>query len=574
MTKLVFSLILTLIQVDLIFTEKNESKIVETTYGKIQGFEYFLKDGSVAEIFLGIPFAQPPTEKNRFEKPKILQKWEGIKKATAWKPGCIAFYSVVEEKHDTSEDCLYLNIFAPKSPSPNPDGYPVLVWIHGGGFQHGSAVGHGFEVLSESFVSKGVIVVSVQYRLGPLGFAAWGDDNFPGNYGLWDLWSALKFLRRNIQGFGGDPNRVTLWGESAGAALVSALSISKHTRDMFSQALQNSGSQFAEWANTNRVIQASEVLGKKLTCDTDDSQKFKDCLKGKTLKEIQVAFIKAGAVRRKDFNHIKFQPRLDADFFTDDLRNLIAESPKKPTIMGFALEEALWLTTNPNFDVGIEAPEIVNFSEEKFVNFIKHLITEVAFPEKHKTVQKKVIDFYLNTNPPAKKDGLFYFRKYTQLLSDVMFNMPIINEAKIKADNEWKVYLYLASYINKEIFPKQIPIKKPLHAYEYPYIFNITDIPFGKEFKRNDDDLEFTRILIDTMVNFIKTGNPSTEDIDWRPLTKENKYKYLELKPFSPEMKQPIMADRIQFWTLLTKHSEFDLIRGIHKATLRSRDEL
>ena len=211
----------------------------------------------------------------------------------SWKPGCIPFYSALEEGYETSEDCLHLNIFAPQNPSPNPDGYPVLVWVHGGGFQHGSAIRHGYEVLSNSFVSRGVIVVSIQYRLGPLGFAAWGDDIFPGNYGLWDQWSALRYVKRNIKGFGGDPTRVTVWGESAGAAAVSALSMSKHTRDLFSQVIQNSGSQFVEWANTNRVIQASEALGKKVKCDTDDSQKFKDCLKNKSLKDIQVGFVKA-----------------------------------------------------------------------------------------------------------------------------------------------------------------------------------------------------------------------------------------------------------------------------------------
>lgn len=103
------------------------------------------------------------------------------------------------------------------------------------------------------------------------------------------------------------------------------------------------------------------------------------------------------------------------------------------------------------------------------------MITEATFPKKHKAVQQKVVDFYIHNKAPEKKDGIFYFRKYTQLLSDVMFNMPVINEARIKADNDWKVYLYLTTYINRDIFPKDIPVKS---EFSYISIYRLYQIIF------------------------------------------------------------------------------------------------
>jgi carboxylesterase type B len=555
--------------------ELTEGPIIETKNGKVQGFEYLLKDGKIANIFLGIPFAEPPLKKLRFEKPIAPKKWKNTLQATTFKPACIPIARFQAEQEKSSEDCLYLNIFAPQSPSPNPDGYPVLFFIHGGGFIGGSAKFHGYEALTNHFVSQGIIVVTIQYRLGPLGFMAWGDDFFPGNYGLWDMKAALKFISSNVKEFGGNPKRITLWGQSAGAAAVSAMTLSKETRDLFAQAIQNSGSSLGEWAVTNRVIQASEELGKEIGCDIKDSKKFKDCMKEKKIDEIWDATANVGPTR-EDITQFKFQPRLDADFFTNDLPQLIKEAPKKPTMTGLALEEGLTWVINPQYPNGLLPDEFETFGEERFIEFVKSQVAlEKMFPTKFKEVQNKIIKFYLQqNNPPSKKDYVFYLRKYAQLFSDIRYNLPVINEMRLKVSADWKIYNYLTAYINRNAFPKEIPIKKPLHGYEYPYIFNITSIPIGKKFDFDDDDREFTRILIETMVAFIKNGNPSTDDIDWQPASGDNNLRYLEIKPFSPEMKAPIFGDRLQFWALLTKHYEFDIIRGIHKESLHSKDEL
>uniref|UniRef100_A0A915E7P9 Carboxylesterase type B domain-containing protein n=1 Tax=Ditylenchus dipsaci TaxID=166011 RepID=A0A915E7P9_9BILA len=250
-----------------------EDVICNTNYGKLKGFvAENLVDGLItkANVFLGIPFAKPPIAELRFEKPIAPNKWKDIQNASAFSPACFPHHSKEfrnGQASSHSEDCLYLNVIAPHSKSPEPNGYPVLVFIHGGAFAIGSAVEFGWESFADLFVSQDLVVVTIQYRLGPLGFAASGDESFPGNLGLWDARMAMKYVNENIHHFGGDPKRVTAWGHSAGSAIVDGLSLSTHSQDLFAQSIQMSGAVFGEWTTSNRVIQESDKLAAALNCD-------------------------------------------------------------------------------------------------------------------------------------------------------------------------------------------------------------------------------------------------------------------------------------------------------------------
>uniref|UniRef100_A0A914CR64 Carboxylesterase type B domain-containing protein n=1 Tax=Acrobeloides nanus TaxID=290746 RepID=A0A914CR64_9BILA len=122
-----------------------------------------------------------------------------------------------------------MKVFENRMRSSEPNGYPVLVFIHGGGFGFGSTSKYGYEHLSQNFVSHDIVVVTLQYRLGPFGFFSTGDYILPGNTGLWDQMYALHFLHQVLPYFGADPNRITVWGHSAGAASLSGLAISPHS---------------------------------------------------------------------------------------------------------------------------------------------------------------------------------------------------------------------------------------------------------------------------------------------------------------------------------------------------------
>lgn len=240
-----------------------------------------------------------------------------------------------------SDDCLYLNIIRPHDQSSRPEsGWPVLVWIHGGGYSVGFSWYYGYQNISLNFVSQNLIVVTIQYRLAFSGFTSTGDEEMPGNLGYWDQTQAFKFLKENIAEFGGNPNNLVAFGLSAGGASTAALSISPASRDLISKSIEMSGAVFANWHASDQIIQVTEDLSKVLGCPpVTKSKNLKKCFKTKTAQEFLTA-IKIIGGTRKDVNLLKFHPRIDGDFFPVDFPQLIKESPPKPTMMGYTDQEA------------------------------------------------------------------------------------------------------------------------------------------------------------------------------------------------------------------------------------------
>ena len=194
-------------------------------------------------IYKGIPFAEPPLGALRWKAPRQAAKWEGVREATNFAPAPMQGGNPPSGK---SEDCLYLNIWTPaKSPT---DKVPVLVWIYGGGFNFGSTSEPVYN--GEKLASKGVVLVSVAYRVGRLGFLAHSElsaesqHHVSGNYGLLDMIAGLQWIQKNIAAFGGDPNKVTIFGESAGGIAVSMLCASPLAKGLFHGAISQSGGSF------------------------------------------------------------------------------------------------------------------------------------------------------------------------------------------------------------------------------------------------------------------------------------------------------------------------------------------
>jgi para-nitrobenzyl esterase len=194
-------------------------------------------------VYRGIPFAAPPVGDLRWRAPQPPTKWEGVKQATKFAPGPIQGGNPPSGK---SEDCLYLNIWTPaKSAS---DRIPVLVWIYGGGFGAGATSEKNYR--GENLARKGVVLVSIAYRVGQLGFFAHQElskenpNHVSGNWGLLDMIAGLQWVKKNIAAFGGDPNKVTIFGESAGGIAVSMLCASPLAKGLFHGAISQSGGSF------------------------------------------------------------------------------------------------------------------------------------------------------------------------------------------------------------------------------------------------------------------------------------------------------------------------------------------
>ena len=211
---------------------------VKVEQGLVQGTN---EDGLT--VYRGIPFAAPPVGDLRWRAPQPILPWEGVRDTIKFAPGPM---QGGRPPSGMSEDCLYLNVWTPaKSPR---DRIPVLVWIYGGGFSAGATSDRNYS--GEKLAKKGVVLVSIAYRVGQLGFLAHPElsaettNHVSGNYGLLDQIAGLQWVQKNIAAFGGDPNKVTIFGESAGGVAVSMLCASPLAKGLFQGAISQSGGSF------------------------------------------------------------------------------------------------------------------------------------------------------------------------------------------------------------------------------------------------------------------------------------------------------------------------------------------
>ncbi len=239
------------------------------TGGQVQGV---LAGGIVS--FKGIPFAAPPLGALRWRAPQPVRPWQGVKHADHFGPSCMQdpnFAQLFGAPRAIGEDCLYLNVWTPAH-SPR-ERLPVMVWIYGGGFVGGMTSIPAYD--GTQFAKKGVVLVSIAYRLGVFGFladpelSAESPRHVSGNYGLLDMIAALRWVRANIARFGGDPSRVTIFGESAGGIAVSMLAASPAARGLFQRAISESGGSMApprlanESGENVRTLAWAEAAGRR-----------------------------------------------------------------------------------------------------------------------------------------------------------------------------------------------------------------------------------------------------------------------------------------------------------------------
>ena len=255
------------------FADEKKTNDIQIDSGPISG-----KVENGVRIFLGIPYAAPPVGELRWKPPQEIASWAQERNSTDFSPSCPQ-----PKQQDTgkfSEDCLYLNVW---TTAKKPDErLPVMVWIHGGAFNFGSASQPEYN--GKNLAKKGVVVVTINYRLGPLGFLVHpllskeSAHNASGNYGLLDQIAALKWVQKNIAAFGGNPDRVTIFGQSAGSRSVSLLMISPLSAGLFHRAIAESGgpiigSEYLSPAfsgNMANVSKMGQALTSRLGCDKAD----------------------------------------------------------------------------------------------------------------------------------------------------------------------------------------------------------------------------------------------------------------------------------------------------------------
>jgi para-nitrobenzyl esterase len=258
----------------------NIEPIVHVDGGTLRGVA-----GSAVTTYLGVPYAAPPTGDLRWRPPQPVVAWHGVKDASQFGPSCpqSTQFNPFLPPGPLSEDCLYLNVYAPSGHSQDGNGRPVLVWIHGGGLVQDGARNYDGSKLA----AKGVVVVTINYRLGALGFLANpalaahpGDAT--GNYGWMDQQAALRWVQRNIAAFSGDPHDVTIAGQSAGGLSVLAQLVSPGARGLFQRAIVQSGA----FALHQRSLADAEATGQSLASAIGCSQDTANCLRRASVADL------------------------------------------------------------------------------------------------------------------------------------------------------------------------------------------------------------------------------------------------------------------------------------------------
>lgn len=245
--------------------------VISTKLGKIEGVDF-----DTCIEYHKVPYAKPPVGDLRWKAPVPVEPWEGILDATKYGNRCMAsdlsdafygkeFYDNPAFARTMGEDCLYINIWTPKDYKDKK--YPVAFWIHGGAFASGYATEKEFD--GKAFCERGVILVSVEYRCNIFGFFAhpWLNEENPehisGNYGIYDQICALKWVYNYIEAFGGDPENITIFGQSAGAMSVQTLVSTKLTGNMIAKAIMQSGGSYATGLHTDISLKQQEVYGEE-----------------------------------------------------------------------------------------------------------------------------------------------------------------------------------------------------------------------------------------------------------------------------------------------------------------------
>lgn len=498
--------------------------------------------------FKGIPYAVPPLKDLRFKPPVPHPGWEGIRNASSHGGVCLGPGYLVPGVVEGQEDCLYLNVY---SPDLNPDEkYPVMFWIHGGSFTAGS--GNSLIYGPEWLVKEGVIVVTVNYRLGLLGFFATGDKHSPGNYGAKDLVAALKWVQNNIEVFGGDRDKVTIFGESAGSALTHYLVLSKMSKGLFSRAIAQSGTALAPWSfqdfpktkafqiakQLNLTAITTEGIVKQLREieDVDIFAKITPTLLTLELPRGNTAFSYAPVVETEDSE----EPR----FLTEPPLTTVKKGDFNdvPFMVGHNSQEALYNVRE--LDIYPDLLDRYNNNSQWLLPYEWHIIPNTSAAD---DIISKVRNQYFHGGPIKNKVD------YATYNTDRHFTYSVSKTVELhSAVQKSPVYYYIFSFDGMLNYIKKIFLvltyEGAMHADELGYLWKMMHapapiIPGGKA------DITRSRMLR-MWTDFAKYANP-TPQIDNLITTKwanvQNRQEYLDIGENLVFGRQPF-AERVQMW--------------------------
>lgn len=467
--------------------------------GIIEG-DYDTKTG--IQAYLGIPYAQPPVGELRWKAPQPLGKWKGVKSTKKFGPRAVqapVFGDMSFRSDGISEDCLYLNVWTPAQ--RNTTGLPVLVYFYGGGFVAGDGSEPRYD--GESMAQKGIVAVTVNYRLNIFGFFAHPELSAEtsykgsGNYGLLDQQAALAWVQKNIAAFGGDPKKVTIAGESAGSISVSAQMASPLSKDLIAGAIGESGAGITPTLPPVSLAEAEQI-----------GADFAKNASVPTLKELRALSTREVYEIYNESRRFGFPMVIDGYFFHKSISETFqaGEQAQVPLLLGWNSAEI----------PGMAFMQGQPYSEKNYVDKVK---------ETYPTDYEKVLKLYPHGSSKEIEHSA------TALASDRFIAYSTWKWFDLhRKHSDQPVYRYLYSKIRPPLVDQNLtpglaggtmqrdpnapkapePIGAP-HACEIEYCMG--NLHLVKDYAWTPDDYKVSETMQQYFANFIKTGNPNSDGL-------------------------------------------------------------
>ncbi|MEQ9620195.1 MAG: carboxylesterase/lipase family protein [Deltaproteobacteria bacterium] len=467
---------------------------VKVGQGLLCGNQIGASGGKGAAAYLGIPYAESTGGGNRWRAPVPKAGWSGVLRATRLGPSCP---QNADLDYPQSEDCLSLNVWTPLNGADTPRA--VMVFIYGGAFVFGSNCDPTYDGAYTAAYGD-VVVVSMNYRLGALGFLAGVEDKrtgekINGNFGLQDQILALKWVRENIEAFGGDPEKITVYGESAGAMSIGIHLVRPETSKLFRAAIMGSNPYGVPYKSLKNAESITKRFAHNLGCPKDDIE----CMRGKLPAVVLYAQQQRNLIWPSVFNGLRdllaWSPVIDRDFLKGQPLEMLTEgATDKPIIVGTNRNEGLLFVekTKSTLQVG----EISDFEYRLAIDFIF----------RDNEIREKIYENY----PPNKDRNAEIISK---IITEYLFTCPNHYAA---SDGSSRAWYYLFDHVSSFNFWPSVPACKDAvcHSDELPYVFH-TAAERGDSFTPQEKLL--SNLMVGYWTDFAKYLRPDRSGSEWPP---------------------------------------------------------
>ncbi|XP_021237615.1 fatty acyl-CoA hydrolase precursor, medium chain-like isoform X2 [Numida meleagris] len=426
-----------------------------------------------------------------------------------------------------SEDCLYLNIYTPVS-TEKQEKLPVFVWIHGGGLVFGAASTYDGSALA---AFDNVVVVTIQYRLGIVGYFSTGDEHARGNWGYLDQVAALQWIQENIIHFGGDPGSVTICGESAGGISVSALILSPLAKGLFHKAISESGTAIRTLF-TEKPEEEAQRIAAAAGCETSSSAALVECLREQTEEEIEQITLKMTSMFISSY--------VDGVFFPKSPSQLLSEK---------AINAVPYMIGVNNCEFGWVIPKMMKFPDfrDGLDKEVARQILQSSFALSFKNVTSVTVDLIFGEymgkaeSRAQVRDGLL------DALGDHVFVFPSVEVARYHRDAGHPVYFYEFQHRPSSATGVVPEFVKADHGDEIAFVF-------GKPFlagNATEEEDKLSRTVMKYWTNFARNGNPNGEGlVHWPQYDLDEGYLEIDV---TQKAAKKLKEHKMEFWAQLTE---------------------